>query len=112
MPPVQILQELEPVVRARQLRHTFVQGADGRHYKVVTFRLYEFPAGPEFATHETNVERVEAGGGRRSLAQPFLKRFFDEKEALAFHQKLLDGFDEILGLKPAAKPEDKKPAGA
>ncbi len=109
---MKILQELEPVARARQLRHTFVQGADGKHYKVLTSRLYGFSVGPEFATHETSVELVNPQGGRRALVQPFLKRFFDEPEALAFHQEILDKFDETLRLNAPAKPPEKKAAEA
>jgi hypothetical protein len=101
---MQILQEMAPLARARQLRHTLVQGADGKPYTILTMRLYDFPVGPEFATHETSVERTEAGGGRRALVQPLLVRFFGEAEALAFHQELLEKFDERLNLKPAAKP--------
>lgn len=101
---MQILRELDPVPGARQLRHTFVQGTDGKHYKVLTMRLYDFPVGPEFATHETSVEQVTPEGDRRVLVQPFLRRFFAEKEALAFHQELLEKFDETLRLKPATKP--------
>ncbi len=98
------LGELDPVARARQLRHTLVRGADGKHYKVLTFRLYDFAVAPEFATHETSVEAVNERGMRRSLVQPLLKRFFSEREALDFHRELLERFDDFLGLKPAAKP--------
>ena len=95
------LKELELVPRARQLRHTFVQGADEKYYKVLTFKLYGFPAPPEFATHETNVEEVN------ELVQPLIKRFFNEAEATAFHQELLEKFDEILRLSPPEKKEHK-----
>jgi hypothetical protein len=104
---MKILQELTLVERARQLRHTFVQGLDGRHYKVLTFRLYGFKAPPEFATHETNVEEVNERGGRTVLVQPLLKRFFREDEALAFHQELLENFDKLLNLKAPEKKEHK-----
>jgi hypothetical protein len=104
MRPVQILQELAPVARARQLRHTFIQGSDGKKYKVLTMRLYDFPVGPEFATHETTVEQTGPGGGRRVLVQPLLMRFFSEPEAMAWHQELLEKFDDTLHLKPATKP--------
>ena len=104
---MRILQELPLVARARQLRHTFVQGADEKHYKVLTFRLYEFAAPPEFATHETNVEEVNEKGARTVLVQPLLKRFFREDEAVAFHQELLEKFDELLRLKPPEKKEHK-----
>jgi hypothetical protein len=67
-------------------------------------RLYDFPVGPEFATHETSVELTAPGGARRALVQPLLVRFFSEAEAATFHQALLEKFDERLNLKPAAKP--------
>lgn len=106
---MKILEELPLVPRARQLRHTFVQGADEKFYKVLTFRLYDFKAPPEFATHETNVEEVNERGGRTVLVQPLIKRFFDEAEATAFHQELLEKFDGILRLQPPEK-KDHKPA--
>ena len=61
---MKILQELPLVQRARQLRHTFVQGRDEKYYKILTFKLYDFKPSPEFATHETNVEEVNERGGR------------------------------------------------
>lgn len=102
-----ILQELPLVERARQLRHTFVQGLDGKHYKILTFKLYDFAAPPEFATHETNVEEVNERGGRTVLVQPLIKRFFREDEAMAFHQQLLETFDQTLRLKAPEKKEAK-----
>jgi len=104
---MKILQELPLVARARQLRHTYVEGLDQKHYKVLTFKLYDFKASPEFATHETNVEEVNANGGRTVLVQPLIKRFFREDEAMAFHQELLEKFDETLRLKPPEKKEEK-----
>jgi hypothetical protein len=104
---MKILQELPLVSRARQLRHTFVQGADEKHYKILTFKLYDFKVSPEFATHETNVEEVNERGGRTVLVQPFIKRFFDEGEALACHQELLEKFDEMLRLQAPEKKEHK-----
>ena len=104
---MKVLQELPLVERARQLRHTFVQGADEKHYKVLTFRLYGFSVPPEFATHETNVEEVNERGGRTVLVQPLIKRFFNEAEAVAFHQELLEKFDDLLRLKPPEKKEHK-----
>jgi hypothetical protein len=104
---MKILQELPLVARARQLRHTFVQGADEKHYKILTFKLYDFKPSPEFATHETNVEEVNATGGRTVLVQPLIKRFFREDEAMAFHQELLEKFDETLRLKAPEKKEEK-----
>jgi len=106
---MKILQELPLVARARQLRHTYLQGADEKHYKVLTFALYDFKAPPEFATHETNVEEVNEKGARTVLVQPLIKRFFTEAEATAFHQELLETFDEALRLKPPEK-KDHKPA--
>ena len=104
---MQILEELPLVARARQLRHTFVQGADEKHYKIITFKLYDFLPSPEFATHETNVEIVNDKGDRFVLDQPLLKRFFNEEEATTFHQELLETFDEILNLKAPEKKEHK-----
>lgn len=104
---MKILQELPLVTRARQLRHTYVQGLDEKHYKILTFKLYDFKAPPEFATHETNVEEVNERGGRTVLMQPLIKRFFREDEALAFHQELLETFDQTLRLKAPEKKEEK-----
>jgi hypothetical protein len=104
---MKILQELPLVARARQLRHTFVQGQDEKYYKILTFRLYDFHCPPEFSTHETNVEEVNARGGRTVLFQPLIKRFFREDEAMAFHQELLEKFDETLRLKAPEKKEEK-----
>lgn len=104
---MKILQELPLVAQARQLRHTFVLGADEKHYKVLTFRLYDFKVSAEFATHETNVEEVNANGGRTVLVQPHIKRFFREEEAVAWHQELLERFDEFLRLKAPEKKEHK-----
>ncbi len=108
---MKLLQELPLVDRARQLRHTFVQGKDGKHYKILTFQLYEKPPPREFPNWETNVEEVNEKGARFVLMQPLIRRFFDQAEALAFHQTLVDTFDETLKLKepdpkhkPAAKP--------
>ena len=99
------------MARARQLRHTFVQGADEKYYKILTFRLYDFKVPPEFATHETNVEEVNEKGARYVLVQPLIKRFFSEKEALDFHQELLDNFDTLLNLKAPEKKEHKAAPG-
>jgi hypothetical protein len=104
---MKILQELPLVQRARQLRHTYVQGLDEKHYKILTFKLYDFHSPPEFSTHETNVEEVNERGGRTVLVQPLIKRFFREDEALAFHQELLEKFDETLRLKAPEKKEHK-----
>lgn len=104
---MKILQELPLVARARQLRHTFVTGADEKHYKVITFKLYDFKVSPEFATHEVNVEEVNANGGRTVLVQPLIKRFFQEREALDFHQEVLETFDTLLNLKAPEKKEHK-----
>ena len=104
---MKILQELPLVQRARQLRHTYVQGLDEKHYKILTFKLYDFQTAPEFATHETNVEEVNERGGRTVLFQPLIKRFFREDEAMAFHQELLEKFDETLRLKAPEKKEEK-----
>ena len=104
---MKILQELPLVARARQLRHTFVQGLDERYYKILTFTLYDFKPPAEFATHETNVEETNEHGGRQVLVQPLIKRFFREDEAMAFHQELLEKFDETLRLKAPEKKEAK-----
>ena len=104
---MKILKELPLVGRARQLRHTFVQGADEKHYKVLSFKLYDFKVAPEFATHEVNVEEVNENGGRTVLVQPLIKRFFREEEAVAFHQEVLETFDALLRLKAPEKKEAK-----
>ena len=100
---MKILEELPLIARARQLRHTHVLGADEVHYKILTFKLYDFAAAREFATHEVNVEQTNDNGGRTVLVQPLIKRFFREDEALAFHQELLESFDKTLNLKVPEK---------
>ena len=104
---MRLIQELPLIKRARQLRHTFLQGADEKHYKILTFKLYDFKAPPEFATHETNVEEVNERGARTVLVQPLIKRFFREDEAMGFHQELLEKFDETMRLKAPEKKEAK-----
>ena len=104
---MKILKELPLVAQARQLRHTFVEGADEKHYKVLSFKLYDFQPAPEFATHEVSVEEVNANGGRTVLVQPLIKRFFREEEAVAFHQEVLESFDQLLRLKAPEKKEHK-----
>jgi len=103
---VKILEELAPEW-AEVLRHTFVQGRDGKHYKIITFRLYPTTPPPEFPNWEVNVEETDERGKRRVLVQPVLKRFFDQKVALDFHAKLMDGFDDYLHL--AEPKEEHKP---
>jgi hypothetical protein len=50
---------------------------------------------------------VNERGGRTVLIQPLIKRFFREDEAMAFHQELLEKFDETLRLKAPEKKEAK-----
>jgi len=107
---VRIIEECAPEWE-RVLRHTFVEGRDGKHYKVITFQLYERTPPPEFPNWEVNVEETNERGKRTVLVQPLVKRFFDRKVALDFHQRLLDGFDEILKL-PEPKEHKPKPAEA
>lgn len=104
---MKILEELAPEW-TRVLRHTYVQGRDGKRYKVITFQLYDRQPPPEFPNWEVNVEETDERGKRRVLIQPVLKRFFDRKLALDFHDKLLESFDEFLRL-PEPK-EEHKPA--
>lgn len=92
-----ILEEL-PAEWERVLRHTFVQGRDGKHYKIITFQLYDKTPPPEFPNWEVNVEETNEKGKRQVLVQPLLKRFFDRKVALDFHEKLLAEFDDTLKL--------------
>lgn len=101
-----ILEEGKPEWE-RVLRHTFVQGRDGKHYKVITFQLYDMAPPPEFPNWEVNVEETNDRGKRTVLVQPLLKRFFDRQVALDFHQKLLDSFDDTLKLQ---EPKEHKPA--
>src|SRR6476620_5436349 len=104
---MKILQDLTLVARARQLRHTYVQDLDEKRYKVLALKHHDFKSPPEFATHDTNVEEVNENGGRTVLIQPLIKRFFREEEAVAFHQELLEKFDETLRLKAPEKKEEK-----
>ncbi len=107
---MKLIEELSPSW-VRVLRHTYVQGRDGNHYKIITFQLYESQPPAEFPNWEVNVEQTDERGARRVLVQPVLKRFFDKKLALDFHSKLLEGFDEFLHL-PEPKEEHKPAAKA
>ena len=109
---MKIVEELKPEF-SRQLRHTWVLGRDGKNYKISTLQLYDMTPPPEFPNWEVNVEEVDGRGKRRVLIQPVLKRFFDKRLALDFHQKLLDEFDAFLKLpepKEEHKPAPAKPA--
>lgn len=89
----------EPLVeRARQLRHTLVQGRDSRFYRVITFKLYDLEPAPEFHRFETNVQECEENGTFRVLVQPLLKRFYRQEHAVKFHAELLEHFDSVLNL--------------
>lgn len=110
MPAMKLLQELPLVPRARQMRHTFVQGRDNNYYKILTFRLYDKTPPPEFPNWETNVEQVDERGARRVLVQPLMRRFFNKDEAVAFHQRLFDHFDEMMHLPEPEPPKEHKKA--
>lgn len=97
----------------RQLRHTFVQGRDGRHFRVVTFQLYDFEPAPEFHRYETNVQECDERGRWRMLQQPLLKRFYREENARKFHEQLLEHFDAVLNIpEPAAGHAKEKSEAA
>lgn len=96
---MRIIEELAPDGNARKLRHTFAQGADKNYYKILTFKLYDMEPGPEFAKFEVNVQRVNENGSFNALVVPHYKRFMTSKEALDYHQYLLDNFEKILGIK-------------
>ena len=102
-----IIREEPPKKHARQIRHTFVQGQDGKHYKVITFGLYDWEPEPEFHRFETNVQECDERGKWRVLVQPLLKRFFKQEHAEKFHDQLLQHFDQVLKL-PVPKVEKKK----
>lgn len=96
---MRIIEELEPGKNTRKTRHTLVQGSDKRFYKVLTFQLYDMEPGPEFARFEVNVQCVNENGTFSALVVPHYKRFMTLKEAMDYHQKLLDSFEEVLGIK-------------
>ncbi len=102
-----IIREEDLVEQARQLRHTFVQGRDGRHFRVITFKLYEFEVPQEFHRFETNVQECDDRAKYQVLVQPLLKRFYREDHALKFHEQLLEHFDRVLKI-PEPKTEEKK----
>lgn len=108
MARVQIIEECKAEWE-RVLRHTHVTGRDGKHYKVITFQLYDHTPAVEFPNWEVNVEETNERGKRTVLVQPLLKRFFDRQVALDFHQKLLETFDDALKLQ---EPKEHKPAAA
>ena len=106
---MKVLEDLAPEFD-RQLKHTWVQGRDEKGYKVLTLQLYDKQPPPEFANWEVSVVEVDERGKIRTLVQPILKRFFDRKVALDYHQSLLETFDDTLKLAEAKKEEHKKPA--
>ncbi|MBI4564648.1 MAG: hypothetical protein HY716_08170 [Planctomycetes bacterium] len=108
---MKVIEELKPAFD-RQLRHTWVQGRDGKSYKILTLQLYDTPPPLEFPNWEVSVVEVNEHGAFRTLVQPLLKRFFEKNRALDFHDRLLDTFDEFLKLPEAKKEEHKKPAPA
>jgi hypothetical protein len=112
MARMKVIEELKPEWEG-VLRHTFVQGRDGNHYKVITIRLYGGSPAPEFPNWEVNVEETDERGKRRSLSQPVIKRFFDRGKALEFHAKLVETFDDFLHLaEPKAPAVPPKPVPA
>ena len=98
-----VLREETPAARARQLRHTLVQARDGRHFRVLTFKLYDADPPLEFHRYETNVQECDERGKFRVLVQPLLKRFYREEHALRFHEQLLQHFDRVLGIREEAE---------
>lgn len=106
-----LVEEIKPE-HPLQLRHTWVTGRDTKHYKVITVQLYETQPPPEFPNWEVNVQEVDERGKWRVLIQPVLKRFFDRRQALMFHQELLEKFDEALKLQEPVKKGEHKPAPA
>ena len=96
----------------RQLRHTWVVGRDAQNYKILTLQLYDFTPPPEFPNWEVSVEQVDERGKRRVLVLPVLKRFFDKRLAIEFHQQLMESFDDFLKLIEPKKEEHKPKAGA
>jgi hypothetical protein len=100
----------EPLAHSRQLRHTLVQGRDGKYYKIYTFQLYDTPPTAEFPLYEVSVTEVDASGRYRILVQLLLKRFYEKEDALKQHEALLEGGDDLLGLK--APEKGKKEEGA
>ncbi len=111
MEPMNIIEELK-LEHPLQLRHTFLKARDEKHYKVITIQLYDRQPAEEFPNWEVNVQEVEANGKWRVLLQPVLKRFFDKRKALEYHQALLESFDDALKLtEPVKKGEHKAPAG-
>lgn len=107
---MEIREELKPEFD-RQLRHTWVVGRDKKQYRILTLQLYDFTPPPEFPNWEVSVEETDERGKRRVLVQPVLKRYFDKRLALDFHQKLLETFDDFLKL-PEPKEEHKPAAPA
>jgi hypothetical protein len=105
---MKLLEELAPEFD-RQLKHTWVTGRDEKGYKVLTLQLYDRQPPPEFPNWEVSVVEVDERGKIRTLVQPLLKRFFDRKVALDFHQTLLETFDDFLKLPEPKKEEHKKP---
>ncbi len=108
---MRILEELAPEFD-RQLRHTWVKGRDEKGYKILTLQLYDRQPAPEFSNWEVSVVEVDERGKIRTLVQPLLRRFFDRKVALDFHQTLLEKFDDYFKLPEPKKEEHKKPAAA
>ncbi|MHC4607040.1 MAG: hypothetical protein ACYTAF_08880, partial [Planctomycetota bacterium] len=107
----QVVKEEQAIEQARQLRRTLVQARDGKHFRVLTFRIYDEEPRPEFHRFETSVSECDENGKFRVLIQPLIKRFFREDEARTFHDEVLKDFDALLKIpEPKPKPEPKPPA--
>ena len=106
---MKILKE-EPLRNQRQFKHDFVQGRDGKFYKILTFQLYDAAPPPEFQNFEVNIQEVSAGGTFKELIVPHMKRFFTKQEALTHHEMLLVKMDDVLELVEVKehKKEDAK----
>ncbi len=107
---MKLVEEMKPDYD-RQLRHTWVIGRDTNNYKIQTLQLYDFTPPPEFPNWEVSVEQTDERGKRRVLVLPVLKRFFDKRLALDFHQQLMEEFDDFLKL-PEPKKDEHKPKAA
>lgn len=97
---MKILEELD--LKTRQLRHTLVQGRNGKFFKVLTYQLYDATPPPEFHNFEVNVMECDARGRFRELNVPYYARFFSKEEALKHHEEVLANFDTLLQLEEAA----------
>ena len=105
---MKIISETPPKY-SRQLRHTIVEGGNGKFYAILTQQLYDRQPHPEFPNYEVAVNETDINGKFKVLVGIYLKRFCAKEDAVATYQKILDNFDELLNI-PQKQEVQSKPS--